>query len=36
MAIEKNNDEKMPTEILPEEVELEAQDLNPTLMLIFR
>ena len=29
MAIEKNNDEKMPTEILPEEVELEAQDLNP-------
>ena len=30
MAIEKNNDEKMPTEILPEEVELQAQDLNPS------
>jgi len=30
MAIEKNNEEKMPKEILPEEVELQAQDLNPS------
>ena len=30
MAIEKTDDVKMPKEILPEEVELEAQDLNPT------
>ena len=30
MAIEKNNDVKMPKEILPEEVELQAEDLNPT------
>ena len=30
MAIEKNNEEKMPTEILAEEVELQAQDLNPS------
>ena len=28
MAIEKNNEEKMPKEILPEEVELQAQDIN--------
>ncbi len=30
MAIEKNNEEKMPKEILPEEVELQAQDMNPS------
>ena len=30
MAIEKDNNEKMPTEILPEEVELQAQDMNPS------
>ena len=30
MAIEKNNEEKMPKEILSEEVELQAQDMNPS------
>ena len=29
MAIEKDDQVKMPTQILPEDVELEAQDLNP-------
>ena len=30
MAIEKDNQIKMPKEILPEEVELQAQDINPS------
>ena len=30
MAIDNNNEVKMPKEILPEDVELEAQDLNPS------
>ena len=30
MAVDNNNEVKMPKEILPEDVELEAQDLNPS------
>ena len=33
MAIEKDDQIKMPKEILPEEVELQEQDMNPEIFL---